>query len=140
MIGVVAQSTPISQAKAGQKDFYTAMRIVDSSQKYGLIIRIFRPNKNALPTVSPGDVIILRSFNIVSQKHKPMGVSTENSAWAVWNNYGTSKAENVGPPLEYGEEEEEYVAGIGKWFENLDPKERDEMEGKESTDLLAGVQ
>lgn len=140
LIGVVTQSTSIARAKAGQKDFYTAMRIVDSSKKDGIVIRMFRPFESALPKVSAGDVIILRSFKIQSQKHRPMGVSNENSAWAVWHDFGTTKAESVGPPLEYGEEEEQYVEAIGRWYKDLEEGERHAMEGKLMDDLLAGVE
>ena len=62
VIGVVAQHTPIQQAKGGTRDFYVAMRIVDSSRPQGIVMRIFRPYEEALPQVEVGDVVLLRSF------------------------------------------------------------------------------
>ncbi|KAF8253019.1 hypothetical protein K440DRAFT_643021 [Wilcoxina mikolae CBS 423.85] len=134
VIGAVCQYSPVARAESGQRDYYTAVRIVDSSQPSGIIMRLFRPYKIALPEVEVGDVVMLRSF-----KHKFMGVSTENSAWAVWKNHGKGPAVCAGPPVEYGDGEEQYVAAIGAWYENLDPKLRQEMEGKPGEELVAGV-
>lgn len=65
-----------------------------------------------------------------------MGVSTENSAWAVWKDAGRARpAICAGPPVEYADEEERYVADIGAWYQGLDEKTRTEMEGKPMNDL-----
>jgi len=66
LIGVVSQYSSIAQAESGQKDYYMALRIVDSSQNMGIIMRIFRPYKTALPEVEVGDVVMLRSFKVSS--------------------------------------------------------------------------
>lgn len=69
-----------------------------------------------------------------------MGVSTENSAWAVWKNHGTSRpAICSGPPVEYGDEEETYAENIGEWYSSLDPNVREGMEGKPGEELVTGV-
>ena len=45
----------------------------------------------------------------------------------------------AGPPVEYGDEEEAYVASIGAWYVNLDPKTRENMERKPKGELVAGI-
>jgi hypothetical protein len=54
----------MTRAESGQRDYYTAVRIVDSSQPSGIIMRLFRPYKSALPEVEVGDVVMLRSFKV----------------------------------------------------------------------------
>jgi len=54
----------MTRAESGQRDYYTAVRIVDSSQTSGIIMRLFRPYKSALPEVEVGDVVMLRSFKV----------------------------------------------------------------------------
>jgi hypothetical protein len=66
-------------------------------------------------------------------------MSTENSAWAVWKDHGKGPAVCAGPPVEYGDGEEQYVDAIGTWYEYLDPKLRREMEGKPGEELVAGA-
>lgn len=69
-----------------------------------------------------------------------MGVSTENSAWAVWKDAGKMRpAVCAGPPVEYAEEEERYVEAIGEWYQGLEEKIRQHMEGKPADELVAGM-
>ena len=69
-----------------------------------------------------------------------MGVSTENSAWAVWRDRGKGRpAVCAGPPVEYGDEEEGYVEAIGKWYGGLSVKRRQDMEAKPREELVAGI-
>jgi hypothetical protein len=80
---------------------------------------------------------MLIALQTVSQKRKLMGVSTENSAWAVWKKNGKERpALCAGPPVEYGEEEEKYVEDIGAWYTGLDEKTRADMEGKPREELM----
>ena len=68
VLGVVCQASPIHKAESGPKDYYMAVRIVDSSQPSGIIMRVFRPFKTALPEVVVGDVILLRAFKVCNNK------------------------------------------------------------------------
>jgi len=134
VIGVVLITNPIERAKKGQRDFFTSMKIVDSSQQEGIDMRIFRPYKEALPKVDVGDVILLRSFKTIivkstnpeatvksadpEVKYQLVGVSTDNSAWAVWKDVGKSSVpEMTGPPVEFAEEEIDYAKQIRRWYE-----------------------
>lgn len=64
LIGVVARTKPIARAKKGQKDWFLVMRVVDSSKPVGLTVTLFRPSKEALPTVVQGDCVLLRNFRV----------------------------------------------------------------------------
>jgi hypothetical protein len=88
--------------------------------------------------LSPAHIVdrMLIALQTVSQKRKLMGVSTENSAWAVWKNGKERPAVCAGPPVEYGEEEEKYVEDIGAWYTGLDEKTRADMEGKPREELM----
>lgn len=58
----------------------------------------------------------------------------------MWKDYGKQRpAICAGPPVEYGDEEEAYVASIGKWYLNLDPKYRENMERRPKEELVAGI-
>ena len=69
-----------------------------------------------------------------------MGASTENSAWAVWKKHGTEPAVCAGPPVEYGDGEQGYVEAIGKWYEGLGEKVRQEMERRPKEGLAASFE
>lgn len=65
IIGVVSLFKPTKRAKAGQKDWYMSIRVVDSSLFTGITATILRPYKEALPAVEVGDVVLLRSFKVL---------------------------------------------------------------------------
>ena len=62
----------------------------------------------------------------MSQERNLMAISTDTCAYAVWRDFGKEKVAVVnGPPVEWGVEEEEYIRGIGEWFEGLDDEVRE---------------
>lgn len=75
IIGVVSLVRPTKRAKAGQKDWYMSMRVVDSSLFTGITATILRPYKEALPVVEVGDVALLRCFKVLF----PLGRSERSS-------------------------------------------------------------
>lgn len=57
-----------------------------------------------------------------------MATSCNTSAYAVWRDHGQERpAVVVGPPVEYSDEEEDYVRGLGAWFESLDEKVKEKL-------------
>lgn len=66
-------------------------------------------------------------LKITTHKHDFVATSTPNSAWAVWREHGKGRPAITGPPVEYGEGEEAYVAAIAQWFEGLDAEKRERM-------------
>ncbi|KAI5792803.1 hypothetical protein FPQ18DRAFT_258715 [Pyronema domesticum] len=138
IIAIISQHSSIGKAESGPKDFFISLRIVDSSQPNGVVVRVFRPHKAALPNVQVGDVVLLRSFKIQSRGRGFIALSTDNSAWAIWREEG-DEAVCAGPPVEFGDEEEKYVGEIREWYRGLDEKKREEMEQRPKEDLTAGV-
>jgi hypothetical protein len=138
IIAIISQHSSIGKAESGPKDFFISLRIVDSSQPNGVVVRVFRPHKAALPDVQVGDVVLLRSFKIQSRGRGFIALSTDNSAWAIWREEG-DEAVCAGPPVEFGDEEEKYVGEIRGWYRGLDEKKREEMEQRPKEDLTAGV-
>ena len=119
-------STEPQKAKSGPKDWHTTLHLTEASLRGSKTItaQIFRSYKTALPMVQRGNVVLLRSFKVQSQKRKCMLLSTESSAWAVFSVHkkrgrevSNSDVLVVGPPVEYGFEEMSYAAELKKWWE-----------------------
>ena len=57
-----------------------------------------------------------------------MATSCNTSAYVVWRDHGRGRrAVVVGPPVEYGDGEEDYVRGLRVWFESLDEKVKEQL-------------
>ncbi|KAF8460672.1 hypothetical protein BDZ91DRAFT_851479 [Kalaharituber pfeilii] len=128
LIGVVARSKPIQRAKKGPRDYYTSIRIIDPSHPLGMTVSIFRPYKDALPVVEPGDCMLLRNFKTISADHVLLAQSTNTSSYLVWKDHGRGRPGIApGPPVEYGEEENEYAARLGRWYEELEESVKEDL-------------
>lgn len=127
---VIASQKPI-RAKAGPRDYYQTLFIVDPSvvgdpKKHQIItIRIFRPSKNALPVVETGDALLLRNFQIRTHRRRPMLQSTNTSAWAVFRK--EEQAQIRGPPIELGPEERGFAKGLRDWWLSRQEEVRHEL-------------
>ena len=157
---IVAASKQPQRAKSGPRDYCISLKVADFSCDDGiaLSIQLFRPYKNALPACARGDVILLRCMKVQtcrtlstpesSQRNKALDgmilVSTENSAWAVFNlpladsisatearpgssdGFSQPPAKRStgikmdvqinGPPVELGSEEKAFARGLIKWW------------------------
>lgn len=126
-----ADSVTPERAKSGPKDFFTTLHLVDRSVQetnVSVLAQIFRPRKSAIPTVRRGDILLLRRFKVQTRSHKPMLLSTDESAWAVYPSYGSSNNnENddirvadapliSGPPVEHGPFEADNASRLLKWW------------------------
>ena len=128
VIAVAADdSSKPERAKSGPKDHYTILHLIDpsidSSSKTRTSVQIFRPARQALPTTQRGDVVILRNFKVQTSKHKWMLLSTDTSAWAVFNPIPNSRKtfDDVtmsGPPLEYDRTETTQVKKLVQWWQS----------------------
>lgn len=127
----VTHSVSPERAKSGPKDHFTTIHLVDPSlQNSGISVtaQVFRPHKKALPTVGRGDVLLLHRFKVQTQAHKPMLLSTDESAWAVYTDIESSHkrpghgttivGEPIvsGPPIEYGPSEREMATRLSEWW------------------------
>ncbi|KAK0250660.1 hypothetical protein LTS09_014209 [Friedmanniomyces endolithicus] len=142
ILAVVTNSTKAPErAKGGPRDYYTIMRIADTSQPSNGSIRVevFRPWKAVLPVADVGDVVLLRAFAVKSKKRQAYLMSTDASSWCVWR-YGDTKLgeanegkpvwarrsvdgrpdgmreEIKGPPVELGEEERRHAGVLREWW------------------------
>jgi len=96
-----------------------------------------------------GDVVLLRSFVVKSQKHRTYLLSAEASSWCVWRFSASAsqhhdaaevfepvwarKQEHVvreeirGPPMDIGQEEREKARELRKWWEELQASRSEEV-------------
>jgi hypothetical protein len=121
----VATTTPAEplRAKNGPRHYQITFNITDPSIAPSGVteVQIFRPYKDALPTIQTGDGILLRNFKVISVKNRGFGlrsVQDEGSSWAVFKNEGD--AEVRGPPVEFGEGEKNHVIALKAWYGTLD--------------------
>ncbi|KAL9596490.1 MAG: hypothetical protein Q9219_005751 [cf. Caloplaca sp. 3 TL-2023] len=141
-LSIVLGATSTTQANSGPRDFYSNIFIIDPSLLASkdiastlppiastataapgcITASIFRPSRLSLPSaLRPGSVILLRSFMVTSSSRAPSLLSTNTSAWAVFNLH--SPDPNIsGPPVEFGAEERGYVRGLWEWWDQLDPE------------------
>ena len=116
------------RSKSGPRDYSVTLHLADSLLDGAATVtaQLFRPHKSALPLLLRGDVVLLRSFRVQTQKRKMMLLSTDSSAWAVFSlsDAPAKNAENqglridvAGPPIEHGPEEYAYAQQLMKWWQ-----------------------
>ncbi|KAI9740472.1 MAG: hypothetical protein M1834_005052 [Cirrosporium novae-zelandiae] len=116
VLAILVNSTELIRSKSGPKDYtITLLLTVPAHSPNVTIAQIFRPRKEALPSVKKGDAILLRDFKVQSLDHEIALISTESSAWAVFS--PGSKLRVDGPPLEFGAEERSFATGLRKWWD-----------------------
>ena len=119
-ISIVHDTSTIYQSAAGKKDYTLELLLTDPSLAGNtLTARLYRPYKEALPSLSEGDAILLRNFTVKSSNHSMTLVSVDTSAWAVFsnNNPENNEAEISGPPVEYGPEELSHATDLRQWYQ-----------------------
>ncbi len=117
------------RAKAGLRHYHLRFNVTDATiAPSGVVsVNIFRPYKTALPSVHPGEVVLLRTFLVKSEKGAGFALrSDEGSSWVVFKHGG--KEEVKGPPVEYGDGERDHVAYLKAWYRNLDSNCRERLE------------
>ncbi|KAE8441527.1 hypothetical protein EG329_004873 [Mollisiaceae sp. DMI_Dod_QoI] len=120
----VATTTPPEpqRAKGGPRQYQITFNITDPSISPSGVteVQVFRPYSHALPTVSAGDGILLRNFQVTSVKKGFALRSTqdEGSSWAVFKD--SEEPEIRGPPVEYGDGERNHISALKAWYGTLD--------------------
>jgi len=131
VFATVVSATKITRSAKGPRDYFTAVYITDPSSAASdsvppmTVAQIFRPYKIALPLAQTGDVILLRNFKVQAQKQKPMLLSTESSAWAVFRK--GHEVQIRGPEVEFGAEERGFAKGMMDWWGSLEKGFRAEL-------------
>ncbi len=134
VLGVVTTSPPEPErAKGGPRHYLVSFNITDPSIAPAGVteVQVFRPYKEALPTVKIGDGILLREFQVISVKNRGFALrSDEGSGWVVFKSGedGGVEVEVRGPPVEYGEGETKHIEGLKQWFKGLDETARSKIE------------
>lgn len=134
---VVAASKPI-RATAGPRDFnqtlYLSSPYLKEDHSEFTLAQLFRPYSSSLPHPVPfGSVILLKEFKVQSFQRKMSLLSTETSAWAVFDhvsatNQSDMKVSIPGPPLEFGAAERGVAWGLGKWWNTLNKEAKSKIE------------
>ena len=140
VIAINVRPATVERASSGPRDYYTTLRIIDPSSPLGITVTIFRPFKDAIPVVNPGDIVLLRSFRVQSRKHEMIAISTNCSAWGVWRKTSDQSVADTaespdneqsfrrrrrsivdgnGPDVEFEDEEVKYIETLGKWWDEL---------------------
>lgn len=121
----IATTTPDEpqRAKNGPRHYQITFNVTDPSVAPSGVteIQIFRPYKDALPTIQAGDGILLRNFQVISVKGRGFGlrsVTDEGSSWAVFKDDG--EPEIRGPPVEFGEGEKNHILALKAWYSTFD--------------------
>lgn len=135
IFATVVSATNIDRSTKGARDYFETVYISDPSSAtpdsdsapHVTVVQIFRPYKVGLPLVQTGDVILLRNFKVQTQKHKPMLLSTESSAWAVFR--PGHEVQMRGPQVEFGAEERGFAKGMIDWWNSLENEMRTSLMG-----------
>ena len=126
VLGIVTSSPPEPErAKAGPRHYRISFNVTDHSISPGgphvIEVQVFRPYKEALPTVKIGDGILLRDFQVIAVKKGGFALrSTDSSSWAVFREDGEEAVDVRGPPVEFGSGEKKQLALLRSWFRDLD--------------------
>ncbi|KAI1326860.1 hypothetical protein F5Y16DRAFT_373612 [Xylariaceae sp. FL0255] len=118
------------RAKGGPREYMMSFTVTDHSIGPHAVaeVLLYRPHKDFLPVVKYGDVVLLRSFTVVSLTGKGFGLRTnDSSSWAVFD-HEDQPAQIKGPPVEYGDSETTYVTYLREWFGLLDEKAKEKLE------------
>ncbi|KAI0600371.1 hypothetical protein F4775DRAFT_61167 [Biscogniauxia sp. FL1348] len=108
VIGIAMMKPPEPRrGKSGPREYMMSFTITDHSiGPYSVAeVQLYRPHKDTLPQVKPGDVVLLHNFKVMSLPKKGFGLrTTDGSSWAVFDQED-QPAQIKGPPVEYGDKE-----------------------------------
>ncbi|KAK3296902.1 uncharacterized protein B0H64DRAFT_423265 [Chaetomium fimeti] len=146
VVAVVTSSPPTqpARAKGGPREYFMSFRVTDPSAAPSAVVEVhlYRPHKDSLPVVRPGDVVLLQRFQVKALSKRGWGLRTGmDSAWAVWEGGGggghgggdgrgegegdgvgdsgaspTPAPQIKGPPVEDWEAYVGYVGKLREWF------------------------
>ncbi|KAI1632233.1 hypothetical protein F4809DRAFT_628663 [Biscogniauxia mediterranea] len=141
VIGIAMMKPPEPRrGKSGPREYMMSFTITDHSIGPHSVaeVQLYRPHKDTLPQVKPGDVVLLHNFKVMSLPKKGFGLrTTDGSSWAVFD-HEDEPAQIKGPPVEYGDKETMYVAHLREWFGLLDERARAKLEQANQKIIGAG--
>ncbi|KAL2170943.1 hypothetical protein VTG60DRAFT_4205 [Thermothelomyces hinnuleus] len=128
---VTSQPTKPARAKGGPREYVMSFHVTDPSAAPSTVVKVqlYRPHKDSLPIVGPGDVVLLSKFLVKALSKKGWGLRTgTESAWAVWEHglqqehqQQQQQAEEDcpqirGPPVEDWKGYVGYVRTLKEWW------------------------
>ncbi|KAL2162641.1 hypothetical protein VTH06DRAFT_6477 [Thermothelomyces fergusii] len=126
---VTSQPTVPARAKGGPREYVMSFRVTDPSAAPGAVaeVQLYRPHKDSLPLVRPGDVVLLSRFAVSALGKKGWGLRTgPESAWAVWEHARPQHRQRPpaeedcpqirGPPVEDWHGYVGYVRALREWW------------------------
>jgi hypothetical protein len=122
VVVVTSQPSTPTRAKGGPREYFMSFHVTDPSTapSHVVEVQLYRPHKDSLPVVKPGDAILLQKFQVKALSKKGFGLRTGvESAWAVWDDGadGDGGAPQIkGPPVEGWETYVSYVKTLREWF------------------------
>ncbi len=121
---VTTQPPPPARAKGGPREYVMSFNITDPSLGPGHVaeVQLYRPHKESLPQVKPGDGILLQRFQVKALSKKGWGLrSHAESAYAVFEADAEHETPQIkGPPVEDYDIYANYMAGLREWYKSLD--------------------
>ena len=121
---------PAVRAKGGPREYMMSFHVTDVSAAPTQVteVQLYRPHKESLPVVKPGDAILLQRFQVKALSKKGFGLRSHgDSAWAVFD-VDQGPPQIKGPPLEDWEQYSEYMRLLKTWYRSLDGVARGKLE------------
>ena len=137
---VASKPTTPSRAKGGPREYMMSFNVTDPSiaPLHVVEVQLYRPHKESLPLVKPGDAILLQGFQVKSLSKKGFGLRTgSDSAWAVYeelsSGIGEDGAEELppqikGPPVEDYADYSPYMTTLKAWYRSLENPARNKLD------------
>lgn len=111
-LSIVQSVSPISRPKSGAKDWVMSVELTDPSiAGMTMNAQIFRRYKSAMPSLTEGSAVLLRSFKPQPLEGIITLVSVESSAWTVFDDSDQDTEINSS-----GSEERAYASGLRRWY------------------------
>ena len=122
-VGVVAvATTQPPQPQRAKRQYTMSLNVTDPSlvPNHVTEVQFSRAHKEYLPSVKPGDAIILKGFQVVQLAKKGFGlVADDDSSWAVFDNE-EGEPEIKGEPMDLDEVESDHAMSLRSWYGSLD--------------------
>lgn len=139
---VASKPTTPTRAKGGPREYMMSFNITDPSiaPVHVAEVQFYRPHKDSLPIVKPGDAVLLRGFQVRSISKKGWGLRTAmESAWAVYEEVTDEKISEEyggqepppqirGPPVEDYDAFGPYMSTLKAWYRSLDSASQGKLE------------
>ncbi|KAK4245837.1 hypothetical protein C7999DRAFT_33769 [Corynascus novoguineensis] len=123
---VTSQPTTPARAKGGPREYVMSFHVTDPSAAPNTVVEVqmYRPHKDSLPIVGPGDIVLLSRFLVKAVSKKGWGLRTGmESAWAVWEGVRHEQQRGEegypqirGPPVEDWQGYVGYVRTLREWW------------------------